>query len=134
MLMSHHEGNSKDIASNHGDVKHIWDKFGLTMNQFRKDLKKTMSGAVVSTVPVLPVDNSSDDTSKQKASTSGTGYYRVCKKWADAGSQIGAFKNKENAIELCRQNSEYKIFENSSFYYDCSQRIRCDIIKRSQRM
>ena len=188
VLMSHHEGNSKGIASNHGDVEHIWNKFGLTMNQFRKDVKEAMSGAVVSTVPIVPVDNSSDDTSKQeikalsgtvtvvykgddglnirkapsitadvdyivhngtftvvgisadekwyklksglfittipdyvsfkataeqKASTSGTGYYRVRKKWADAGSQIGAFKDKKNAIELCKQNSGYKVFDNS---------------------
>lgn len=188
VLMSHHEGNSKGIASNHGDVEHIWNKFGLTMNQFRKDVKKAMSGAVVSTVPIVPVDNSSDDTSKQeikalsgtvtvvykgddglnirkapsitaavdqivhngtftvvgisadekwyklksglfvttipdyvsfkataeqKASTSGTGYYRVRKSWSDAGSQIGAFKDKKNAIELCKQNSGYKVFDNS---------------------
>ncbi len=158
------------------------------MNQFRKDVKKAMSGAVVSTVPIVPVDNSSDDTSKQeikalsgtvtvvykgddglnirkapsitaavdqivhngtftvvgisadekwyklksrlfittipdyvsfkataeqKASTSGTGYYRVRKSWSDAGSQIGAFKDKNNAIDLCKQNSGYKVFDDS---------------------
>lgn len=188
VLMSHHEGNSKGIASNHGDVEHIWNKFGLTMNQFRKDVKKAMSGAVVSTVPIVPVDNSSDDTGRQKinalngtvkviykgadglnirkepsitaevdrivhegvfivvgisadekwyklesglyittipdyvafkateeqkASTAGTGYYRVRINWADAGSQIGSFKNQNNAIELCKQNSGYKVFDDS---------------------
>lgn len=186
VLMSHHEGNVKGIASNHGDVEHIWNKFGLSMNQFRKDVKKAMSGGNVTTVPSTPVDNSSDDTSKQavkplsgfvtviydgadklnvrtapsimaevdcvvgkgevftvvgisadekwyklksglfittipdyvsfkateeqKESTAGTGYYRVRKSWSDTTSQIGAFKNKDNAIELCKQNSGYKVF------------------------
>lgn len=200
VLMSHHEGNAKGIASNHGDVEHIWNKFGLSMNQFRKDVKKAMSGAEVTTVPAAPVDNSSDDTSKQaikplsgtlkiiydgskngngkkvndginirkapsilaavdhvdfnynnktykivgisadekwykidnglfittipeyvkfsatpeqKASTSGTGYYRVRKTWGNVNSQIGAFKDKNNAIELCKQNSGYKVFDDS---------------------
>lgn len=189
VLMSHHEGNTKGIASNHGDVEHIWNKYGLSMNQFRKDVKKAMLGGSVNTVPSTPVDNKSDDTSnqavkslsgfvtviydgddklnvrkapsiladidcvvgkgevftvvgisadekwyklksglfitaipdyvsfkateEQKHSTAGTGYYRVRKSWSDAGSQIGAFKNKDNAVELCKQNSGYKVFDNS---------------------
>ena len=197
IVMSHSEGHSKGIASNHGDVEHIWNKFGLSMNQFRKDVKSAMAGSTVNTVPSTPVDNSSDDTSKQKinplsgtvkviykgtngvndginirtapsitskvdhvefnynnnvftvvgisadekwyklksglyittipeyvkftateeqkASTAGTGYYRVCKKWSTKQSergQIGAFKDKNNAIELCKQNSGYKVFDN----------------------
>lgn len=65
VIISHHEGNQRGIASNHGDVEHIWDKFGLTMDQFRKDVKKAMGGQAVDTVPSTPVDNSSDDTSSQ---------------------------------------------------------------------
>lgn len=189
VLMSHHEGNAKGIASNHGDVEHIWNKFGLSMNQFRKDVKKAMNGETVTTVPSSPVDNSSDDTSEQKVNplngfvtviydgddklnvrtapsilakvdcivgkgevftvigisadekwyklksglfitaipdyvsfkateeqkqtTVGTGYFRVRKDWSDTQSQIGAFKNKDNAIELCKQNSGYKVYDNN---------------------
>lgn len=189
VIISHHEGNVRGIASNHGDVEHIWNKFGLTMNQFRKDVKSAMSGVKVTTVPDTLVDNSSDDTSKQavntlkgtvtvkyngsdginirtapsitakvntvvkkgytatvvgiskdekwyklenglyittipdyvtfkataeqKASTSGTGYYRVRKAWDKANTQIGAFKDKNNAIDLCKQNSGYKVFDNN---------------------
>lgn len=40
VLMSHREGHAKGIASNHGDPEHIWNKYGLTMNQFRKDVKR----------------------------------------------------------------------------------------------
>lgn len=188
ILMSHNEGNSKGIASNHGDVEHLWSRFGLTMQQFRQDVKKAMEGEVIHTVPNIPVDNSSDDTSaqkinpldgtvtviykgfdglnirkapsftaeinkavtsgefkvvgisadekwykldnglfitavpkyvsfkatpEQKASTAGTGYIRVRKSWKDAGSQIGAFKNKDNAISLCKNNSGYRVYDDS---------------------
>ena len=187
VIISHHEGNQRGIASNHGDVEHIWNKFGLTMDQFRRDVDKAMRGQAVDTVPSTPVDNRSDDTSpqsvnplsgtvtviykgddglnvrkapsitadvdqvvyngvytvvgisadekwyklksglyittipeyvsfkatpEQKQQTAGTGYYRVRKSWNDAGSQIGAFKNQANAIELCKQNSGYKVFDN----------------------
>lgn len=187
VIMSHQEGHKKGIASNHGDVGHLWDKFGLTMDQFRQDVKGAMEGAAVSHAPMPPVDTSLEDTSRQKinalngtvkviykgadglnvrkapsmlaeidqvvksgiftvvgisedekwyklksglfltaipdyvefkaapeqkAGTAGTGYYRVRKSWQDAGSQIGAFKNKDNAIDLCRHNPGYKAFDN----------------------
>ena len=187
VIMSHQEGHKKGIASNHGDVGHLWDKFGLTMDQFRQDVKGAMEGAAVSLAPVPSVDASSDDTSRQKVnplngtvkviykgfdglnvrkapsmlaevdqvvkagtfnvvgisedekwyklksglfitsipdyvqfkaapeqkeSIARTGYYRVRKSWQDAKSQIGAFKNKDNAIDLCKHNKGYKVFEN----------------------
>lgn len=188
VVMSHSEGHKRGLASNHGDVEHIWKKFGLTMAQFRKDVKKAMDGEEVTTVG--KVDESSDDTAAQKInkldgtvtviyegkdglnvrkkpsilskyvdhvvgkgkvftvvgisadekwyqlksglfistipdyvrfkataaqkeSTKGTGYFRVRKSWADNGSQIGAFKDKANAIEMCKQNSGYKVFDNN---------------------
>ncbi|MPM28498.1 hypothetical protein SDC9_75024 [bioreactor metagenome] len=43
VIISHSEGCKRGIASNHGDVEHIWNKFGLTMNQFRKDVKAAMN-------------------------------------------------------------------------------------------
>lgn len=45
VIVSHSEGHKRGIATNHGDVEHIWKKFGLTMNQFRKDVKKKMGGS-----------------------------------------------------------------------------------------
>ena len=44
VVISHAEGHARGIASNHGDVEHIWSKFGLTMAQFRKDIKAAMEG------------------------------------------------------------------------------------------
>lgn len=53
VIVSHSEGRKRGIASNHADVEHIWNKFGLTMNQFRQDVKKKMtSSGQVSAPPV----------------------------------------------------------------------------------
>lgn len=42
VIISHSEGHKRGIASNHGDVEHIWSKFGYTMSQFRNDIKAQM--------------------------------------------------------------------------------------------
>jgi hypothetical protein len=39
-LICHAEGHKLGIASNHGDVLHWWSKFGVTMDDFRADVKK----------------------------------------------------------------------------------------------
>ncbi|GFI65843.1 hypothetical protein IMSAG185_01447 [Lachnospiraceae bacterium] len=44
VVISHSEGCRRGIASNHGDVEHLWSKFGLSMEQFRKDIKAAMEG------------------------------------------------------------------------------------------
>ncbi len=38
VILSHREGALRGIATNHGDLEHLWSKFGLTMDQFRKDV------------------------------------------------------------------------------------------------
>lgn len=43
VIISHSEGYKRGIASNHGDVEHIWKKFGLTMDGFRKAVKNKMA-------------------------------------------------------------------------------------------
>ena len=42
VILSHSECYKRGIGTNHGDVEHIWKKFGLTMNQFRQDVKTAM--------------------------------------------------------------------------------------------
>lgn len=49
VIISHSEGHKRGIASNHGDVEHIWNKQGLTMAQFRKDVKNAMGTANITT-------------------------------------------------------------------------------------
>lgn len=42
VIISHAEGHKRGIASNHGDVEHIWNKYGLSMEGFRKAVKSKM--------------------------------------------------------------------------------------------
>lgn len=74
VIVSHSEGYKRGIASNHGDVEHIWSRFGLTMDRFRKDVKAEMDG------------NKKASTEKAENGT----IYRV---------QVGAYKNIDNATK-----------------------------------
>ena len=46
VIISHKEGHSRGIASNHGDPEHLWNglSMGYTMDTFRKAVKAKMSG------------------------------------------------------------------------------------------
>jgi len=41
-VYSHKEAHTKGLASNHGDPDHIWERFGLSMTKFRRDVKNTI--------------------------------------------------------------------------------------------
>lgn len=61
VIISHAEGFKRGIASNHGDPEHIWRVFGLTLDQFRKDIHAKMNPVKVPEIievkkPVLKVD------------------------------------------------------------------------------
>ena len=100
VIVSHNEGYKRGIASGHADVEHIWNKCGLTMNQFRKDVKAAMDGAAIS-----QPDNPNTPNSMTK------GLYRVRKSWTDASSQIGAYSSLENAKKSCKDG--YFVFDES---------------------
>lgn len=99
VIVSHKEGHTRGIASNHGDPEHLWRGLGLsyTMNGFRNDVKAKMNGSVSSV-------SAPASSSNQK-----TELYRVRKSWNDAKSQIGAFSNLTNAKNACK--SGYKVFD-----------------------
>lgn len=46
VIVSHNEGNSLGIASNHGDPEHYWKgcQMGYTMDGFRRDVANAMAG------------------------------------------------------------------------------------------
>ena len=48
VILSHSEGHARGYATNHADVEHIWKKYGLTMDRFRKDVKAAMAGGTIS--------------------------------------------------------------------------------------
>lgn len=41
-IISHKEGNTKGLASNHGDPEHWWNKNGLSMDKFREEVAKEL--------------------------------------------------------------------------------------------
>ena len=47
VIISHKEGCSRGIASNHGDPEHLWTQLGMgyTMDGFRRAVKAAMGGA-----------------------------------------------------------------------------------------
>lgn len=51
VIISHKEGHSRGIASNHGDPEHLWNGLGMgyTMDTFRKAVKAAMSGTTTTT-------------------------------------------------------------------------------------
>jgi hypothetical protein len=43
IVISHSGGYKLGIASNHADVEHLWNRFGLSMAKFRKEVKAAMT-------------------------------------------------------------------------------------------
>lgn len=75
VIISHKEGHARGIASNHGDPEHLWKKYGLSMNQFRKDVKAAMGGS----------SSSDSSCSTDKGTSSSSVLYHV---------QSGAYSKK----------------------------------------
>lgn len=60
-------------------------------------------------------------------STSSKEVYRVRKSWTDAGSQIGAYANLDNAKTVCDANPGYSVFNSSgSKVYPANPVSQCD--------
>lgn len=92
VILSHYEGYKRGIASGHSDPEHIWNYAGLTMDGFRKDVAKAM-GSV------------GEETTNEM--------YRVRKSWADAKSQIGAYKILANAKDMADKNPGYGVYNSA---------------------
>ena len=69
VIISHREGHTRGIASNHGDPEHLWKQLGMsyTMNGFRQDVKAKMNASTSSaSSPILP-STSANTTAKSTA-------------------------------------------------------------------
>lgn len=82
LVSSHREGAVLGLSTQHVDPVHIWDRFGLSMDGFRMDVKAAMGSVTAGTAE--------PDT-----------WYRVRKTWKDTGSQTGAYKDLETAKANC---------------------------------
>lgn len=75
VILSHSEGYKRGIASNHGDVEHIWNRFGLTMKQFRKDIQTLLSKEIVKTTASCNLFKNKETVSIQTTLRKGTEVY-----------------------------------------------------------
>jgi len=62
VIISHAEGHQRGIASNHGDIDHIWNYTGLSMNQFRLDIATELRNGQQHDVEVMEVIEMRFDT------------------------------------------------------------------------
>lgn len=97
VILSHSEGNLRGIATAHADVEHIWNKMGLTMDGFRRDVNAAMNGNAETDVP--------QPTGQM---------YRVRKSWeAGYAGQIGAFEDLNKAKKMADDNPGYTVYDAS---------------------
>lgn len=117
VIISHRKGHELGIASNHGDVEHIWNKYGLTLEQFRKDVKAKMenttkaSSTTVSTkmektttefkvkvlIKDLNIRKGPGTTYAKTGKYTGTGTFTITEKKSGTGSKKGWGKLKSGA-------------------------------------
>lgn len=78
VIISHNEGYKRGLASGHADPEHLWKNYGLTMDQFRKDVAAMVAGKTNTDIVVpKPVESIT--------------LYRI---------QVGAYSQKANADVL----------------------------------
>ena len=102
-IIGHYEGYQRGIASNHADPRHWFSRHGKSMDTFRAEVKKLL------TANETPAGGSENTTYPEKLTT---GYYRVRKTWADAKSQLGAYRILSNAKAQVDKNPGYYVFNN----------------------
>ena len=128
VIISHAEGHTRGIASNHGDPEHLWKQLGMgyTMDGFCKDVKAVMKETVSGTQTTDFADLSEAEPEK---------WYRVRKSWADAKSQKGAYKVLKNAKACADKNDGYSVFDwNGNVVYAPSKSSEPEQIKVSYRV
>ncbi len=109
VIISHKEGCSRGIASNHGDPEHLWAQLGMgySMETFRRAVKDAMAVPVVTGGQIAGVVNKNVEVK----STEEKKYYRVRKSWEDVASQLGAYSVLDNAKALADDNPGYAVFD-----------------------
>lgn len=102
VIISHKEGCARGIASNHGDPEHIWKKFGLSMNQFRKDVKAAMSGT---TTADTSTGNSTSSAKVESAKYSDKSLNNTYKTTAALNMRTGAGTGKKIILTIPKGKS-----------------------------
>lgn len=100
VIIGHYEGHQRGLASNHGDPRHWFSRFGKSMDIFREDVK------------YLLMKGNEDESPKidEPPNKLAQGYYRVRKSWENNKSQLGAYKILANAKRKADENQGYFVF------------------------
>jgi hypothetical protein len=115
VIISHHEGYLRGVASNHGDPEHLWKGLGLsyTMDGFRRDVKAAMptaSGSVTNSRKYA-IGWNKDDKGWWYADSEAS-YYRDC--WARIKDKWYRFDSDGYVLE----DQWYVDSKGKSYYLD----------------
>ena len=126
-IMCHRDSYDYGMGSAHSDVRHWFERYGKTMEDVRKDVAALMKNT--SSTPTATI-KPNETTTVTSPSTQASPIYRVRKTWADSKSQIGAYKNLDNAKELCDKNPGYSVFdENGKVVYTAKAEVKEQIYR-----
>lgn len=109
VIISHHEGYIRGVATDHGDPEHLWKGLGLsyTMDGFRKDVKAAMSEEV--TAKKYTIGWHQDNNGWWYADTANS-YYKS--QWAKIEGKWYYFDDQGYMLD-----NTWKVEANSDTYY-----------------
>lgn len=108
VILCHYDSHNLGLGSNHGDVYHWFNKYGKTMDDVRNDVAKLMENGSSSGSGSVPAAPSAPSTPPVQE------MYRVRKTWEDAKSQIGAYRDFNNAVSACNKaGNEYHVYDSN---------------------
>lgn len=103
VILCHADSYKLGLGSNHGDVLHWFKKHGKTMDDVRRDVAALMEKEAT-TSPTTPVEPEVPVSEM----------YRVRKSWTDAKSQVGAYRELQNAKDACdKAGNGYYVFNSA---------------------
>ena len=102
VISSHKWGNTIGIASDHSDPEHLWSRFGLSLREFRENVKEAMD-YVQFVIQFCETDDEFNEKLKNELKGKGVDTLIVC----SGGLQLGDFQEKEEVedwIEYLKEN------------------------------
>ena len=88
VVLCHSEGYSRGIASNHGDVEHWFPRFGKTMDDFRADVARELTGEEDDEVTQEQFDAMLEDWLVRRAKKEPAGWSANERAWAEESGVI----------------------------------------------
>lgn len=100
-ILCHKDSFDLGVGTGHGDVYNWFNRYGRTMDDVRDDVAKLIGNSAKTDTDPAPATPTPTPAADE--------LYRVRKTWADAKSQIGAYKVLANAKSACTPG--YTVFD-----------------------